>query len=176
MKKHLTLLLMLIGISAGFAQTKFSEKKAGHVFYIAVPDYMIKTVGLNDAALAQYMNSTKNAYLIVIADSKEDLELSGQKFESPKDFHDSNITSLKAPENSPVETAGITFEVNGNKFFQSELKAALPQDDGSKLEISYLVTYIESKTHFYQVLCWTLTPNFSSLLPDFKKIASSMKD
>ncbi|MFN3850861.1 MAG: hypothetical protein ACK4NY_15615 [Spirosomataceae bacterium] len=176
MKKHLTLLLVLIGISTSFAQTKFSEKKAGHIFYIAVPDYMVKTVSLNDAASAQYMNSGKNAYLIVIADSKEDLELSGQKFVSPKDFHDSNIASLKTPENSPVESEGISFEANGNKFFQSELKAALPQEDGSKLDISYLVTYVESKTHYYQILCWTLTPNFSTLLPDFKKIASSLKD
>ncbi|MCU0326771.1 MAG: hypothetical protein MUF45_16235 [Spirosomaceae bacterium] len=176
MKNLLPLLFVLINAYSGMAQTKFSEKKAGHIFSISVPDYMVKTVSLNDAASAQYMNSTKNAYLIVIADSKEDLELSGQKFESPKDFHDSNIASLKTPENSPVETAGITFEVNGNKFFQSELKAALPQDDGSKLDVSYLITYVESKTHYYQILCWTLTPNFNTLLPDFKKIASSLKD
>lgn len=176
MKKHLTLLLVLIGISTSFAQTKFSEKKAGHIFYIAVPDYMVKTVSLNDAASAQYMNAAKNAYLIVISDSKEDLELSGQKFESPKDFHDANITALKAPENSPIETKGKVFEVNGFKYFQSELKSSLPQDDGSKMDISYLVTYIESKTHFYQVLSWSLTPDFKTLLPDFKKIASSLKD
>lgn len=174
--KKLILLAYLSGISLCFSQTKFSEQKAGHIFFVSVPEYMVKTISLNDAATAQYMNASKNAYLIVIADSKEDLELSGQKFVSPKDFHDTNIAPLKAPENSPVETEGVEFVLNGNKYFQSELSVTLKEDDGSKMNISYLVTYVETKTHFYQILCWSLTPDFKNLQADFKKIASSLKD
>jgi hypothetical protein len=174
--KKLILLAYLSGISLCFAQTKFSEKKAGHIFYVSVPDYMVKTLSLHDIANTQYMNANKSVYLFVLVDSKEDLELTGLKYESPKALHDASIMQLKAPENSPVETEGISFEANGKKYFQSELKLSLPQADGTKKNISYLITYIESKTHFYQILSWSLTPDFKTFLPDFKKIALSLKN
>jgi hypothetical protein len=52
-------------------QTTFNQYKAGNVFDIAVPDYMTRTIGLNDVATVQYKNSVNDIYTIV-EDSKED--------------------------------------------------------------------------------------------------------
>jgi hypothetical protein len=50
-------------------QTTFNQYKAGNVFDIAVPDYMTRTIGLNDVATVQYKNSVNDIYTIV-EDSK----------------------------------------------------------------------------------------------------------
>lgn len=174
MKKIFTI-LMLFSTLAAFSQAKFTEKKAGHIFYISVPDYLQKTTLLNDAAAIQYENSEKEIYMIVIEDSKEDLEISQVKFESLKEFHDSNIVALKTDENLAVESSPKQFEKNGLKFIQSDLKVVL-KEEKTTTNVSYLVTYVESPTHYYQILCWSLTPDYKKYVEDFRKIAASIRD
>lgn len=171
----MTLLLNITMVRA-YSQTKFTEQKAGHVYHVAVPDYMTKTVTLNDVATMQYINSAKNAYLVIIDDSKENLEMKGIKFVSLKDFHDDNIKHLKAEENDPVESDAVEFEANGNKFYQTELNVNFKEKDNLEVKITYLITYVETKEHYYQILCWSLTPEYKNLLADFKKIAASIRD
>lgn len=174
MKKIFTFFLLCYSI-IGFSQAKFNEKKVGHIFHISVPDYMQKTTLLNDAAAVQYENSEKEIYMIVIEDSKEDLEISQVKFESLMEFHDSNIAALKTEENAAVESTPKQFESNGIKFVQSDLKVVL-KDEKTTTNVSYLVTYAESPTHYYQILCWSLTPDYKKYVEDFKKIAASIRD
>lgn len=171
----LTLLSILTLVSA-HSQTTFTEQKAGHIYYVSVPDYMTKTISLNDVATMQYLNSVKNAYLVIIDDSKEELEMKGVKFASLKDFHDENIAHLKEEENEPVESKAVEFEANGNKFYQSDLSVILKEKDAPEVKITYLITYVETKRYYYQILCWSLSPDYKNLLPDFKKIAASIKD
>lgn len=175
-KVILSALFAIITMASAYSQTKFTEQKAGHLYYVSVPDYMTKSVTLNDAATMQYINSAKNAYLIVIDDSKEELEMKGIKFASLKDFHDDNIKLLKAEENSPVESKPTEFVVNGNKFYQSELNVNFKEADNLEVKITYLITYVETKGYYYQILCWSLSSEYKNLVADFKKIAASIKD
>lgn len=175
-KVILSALFAMITMASAYSQTKFTEQKAGHVYYVSVPDYMTKTVTLNDVATLQYINSAKNAYLIVIEDSKEELEMKGVKFASLKDFHDDNIKLLKAEENLPVESKPTEFVVNGNKFYQSELNVNFKEADNLEVKITYLITYVETKGYYYQILCWSLSSEYKNLVADFKKIAASIKD
>ena len=48
------------------AQTKMVNMKAGHVFNISLPDYMDKTVGLNDASVFQFKNLKNFQELMVL--------------------------------------------------------------------------------------------------------------
>jgi hypothetical protein len=43
-------------------QTTFNQYKAGNVFDIAVPDYMTRTIGLNDVATVQYKKTVYTLY------------------------------------------------------------------------------------------------------------------
>ena len=71
--KQISILLALIITANLFAQTK--EYKAGQVFYVSLPEYMSKTIGLNNAATIQYKSEVKDVYGFVIIDPKEDLKL-----------------------------------------------------------------------------------------------------
>ncbi|WP_337042421.1 hypothetical protein [Emticicia sp. 17c] len=179
MKKTKGLLVLIAFISViqvSLGQTSFTEQKAGHIYTLSVPNYMAKTFTLNDVASMQYHNAAKNAYLVVIDDTKEELEMKGIKFGSLKEFHDENIKQLSAEENMPTESGQTEFTINGNKFYQSQLSVTLKEEGSADVKITYLVTYVETKDYYYQVLCWSLTSDFKSLLGDFKKIAASLKD
>jgi hypothetical protein len=175
-KGVLITLFSITTIVSAFSQTKFTEQKAGHIYHVSVPDYMTKAVTLNDVATMQYINSAKNAYLVIIDDSKEELEMKGIKFASLKDFHDDNIKHLRTEENESVETKGTEFEMNGNKFYQSELGVNFKESDNLEVKITYLITYVETKNYYYQILCWSLSSEYKNLYADFKKIAASIRD
>jgi hypothetical protein len=166
----------IFSTSLSYSQTKFVEQKAGHIIYMSVPDYMTKTTSLNDVASMQYMNKTKEAYVVVIEDAKEDLEAEGTKYNSLKEFHDSVIEILKSEDPKAEESKPTEFQQNGNKFYQTDLYATLQTEDGKDIKVTYLVIYVESKTHYYQILCWTLASSYKDLVADFKKTASTIRD
>lgn len=166
----------IFSASQSFSQTKFVEQKAGHIIYMSVPDYMVKTSSLNDVASMQYMNKTKEAYVLVIEDEKGGLDVEGTKYANLKDFHDLVIESLKSEDANAQESKPTEFQQNGNKFYQTDLTVTLRTEDGKDIKVTYLVTYVESKTHYYQILCWTLAGSYKDLVGDFKKIASTIRD
>lgn len=170
------IIIVVFSTIPSFSQTKFIEQKAGHIIYMSLPEYMVKTTDLNDVASMQYMNKTKEAYVVVIEDAKEDLEADGTKYANLKEFHDSVIESLISEDPKAKESKPTEFQQNGNKFYQTDLNATLQTEDGKEIKVIYLVTYVESKTHYYQVLCWTLAGNYKDLVGDFKKIASTIRD
>ena len=45
-----------------------------------------------------------------------------------------------------------------------------------EVDYAMLITTVETKTHFYKILCWTLKENRDKLQKDFITIASSLKD
>ncbi len=136
-----------------------------------IPSYMVKTYELNDVASLQYFNKHKEAYAIVIEDSKEELELKGLKFGSAQEFLENFSTDYKKDEKRRRLSKAQAFEVNGNKVAQSELKWT--DKDG---DFFMLITAVETKTHFYKVICWTLAANASQLKDDFKHLSASIKD
>ncbi|WP_259016837.1 hypothetical protein [Emticicia fluvialis] len=175
-KRVLFAWLLVIAAKALYSQSTFAEQKAGHIYYVSVPNYMTRTVKLNEVASMQYVNTVKNAFMVVIDDSKEELEMKGIKFGSLREFHDENIINLKGEKNKWTETDPREFEWKGNRFFQSELEVDFKEANEEEVKITYLITYVETKKYYYQILCWSLSSEFDKLLPDFKKIATSIKD
>ena len=163
-------LLLIISVTAN-SQTKFVEKKIGHVYTINVPDYMTKTLELNSAATCQYSNVKKNAYMIVIEDSKEDLELVNSKYTNPGDFYEDFVKSFSQNKENVQVSEVKNLVINGNKAVQSEMTAVVDSTN-----IYYLLTVVETKSYFYKLLCWTLPDNKDALKSDFVKMVSSLKD
>lgn len=166
----LILLFTVLAYIAG-AQARFEAKKGGHCYTLDIPNYMTKTFELNDAASLQYQNTAKEAYIIAIEDSKEELESLGLKFVSAKDFLESFVEEYQADASertlSPIkESASL-----GNTIAQTELTW---ENDGSSFFM--LVTAVESKSHFYKILTWTIGANKDLLLKDFIAVSKSLKD
>jgi hypothetical protein len=180
MRKIILLKIILsLGLIPYFtiAQTKFNTQKTGHEFYIDTPNYMVKTTDLNDAANFQYTNKIKEAYTIVISDSKEAITAGGSKYENLEEFHDELIKSLKTGLEDPSESEPKIFEQNGLKFYQIKLNGSfLNTEKEKKFPVIYLITYVESDKYYYQILSWSIASNFDSLLPDYLKIASSIRE
>lgn len=81
MKKTIALLSTILAVitNSAVAQTTLKEHKAGHIFYVSLPDYMSKTVELNSAAAIQYKSAVKDVYGFIIEDNKEELAMAGIK-------------------------------------------------------------------------------------------------
>jgi hypothetical protein len=167
----ISLIPLLLFVQVSFAQTKFSEKVGGHVFRMNIPDYMAKTFDLNDNAALQYQNTQKEAYTIVIEDSKEQLEKLGMKYVSAKDFLEDFAKDFHADKVERVLSTITEFDLTPMKFAQAEL--TWKQDD---IKFFMIITTVESSTYFYKILCWTIFDNKDTLKKDFLTIAKSLKD
>lgn len=174
--KHSTNLFVLFFIlctTICIGQTKFTEQKAGHIFFINLPDYMNKTIGLNDDATIQYKNSVKDVYNIVIEDSKEDLEILDMHYSSINEFQEEfSKDFLKDEEKRNISKPLYQSKDNIN-FIEFD---ASYYDKEAQIEIYYLVGVVESKSHFYKVLSWTNMENKDKFKADFQKTLYSLKD
>lgn len=169
--RFLVLMMSFVLLSAFSNATPFTTQKGGHCYTIDVPDYFVKTFNLNDVASVQYENTVKTAFLIVIEDDKERLNSAGIKFLDSKDFLLSFTDGYLLDYDNRAISDVVNFESNGNKLAQSELKWSEDEYD-----FFMIVTVVETKTHFYKILVWSLESNKNELYDDFQKISKSLKD
>ncbi len=158
------------------AQENFKEQKAGNTIFLQLPNYLVKTNTLNDDAILQYLNSAKEAYVIVIDDSKKQLEELGSKYENVTDFHENISKSLIESLKEPQESKKNTFTIGENKYSQSTLKGTFTNSDQKEVGITYLLTYIETAENYYQILCWSTTALYPKLEADYLKITKTFRE
>lgn len=175
MKKQVCLLwaILLMTVGTSFAQTPVRTEKIGHVFSITVPDYMTRTIGLNDAASAQFKNEIKDVYTLVIEDSKADLELVDMKFLNAMEFYEEFIKDfLKGEKDRNIGTPK-SFEKDGVKFVQVE---ATYYDKDAKAKVYYNITIAETQGYFYKILSYTSEANKTKLRDDLFKLGTTIRD
>ncbi len=166
------IMAMISDTASVLAQTKFIERKAGHIFYLSVPEYMQRTRDLNETASLQYKNSRKEAYCIVIEDSKDQLRDGGISFTNINTYAEQllkafagKLTKVKTSKPVPITTK------SGLKGMQAEITGTI---DG--VNSVYLCTYIETEQYLYQIICWTLQDRKKELFADYQKIVQSLRE
>lgn len=169
--RSLLLFSIAILISTAVSSQGFSGKQGGHCYTLDIPDYMVKTYGLNDNATLQYQNTSKEAYTIVIVDTKDELEYLGLKFVDSRDFLDGFMADYMKDAKNRSQSSVTEFKSNNNSHSQVELR--WEKDD---LKFYMLITVVETKTHFYKILCWTTLENVEKLKNDYLTISKSLKD
>lgn len=166
----ITFLMSFVLIQNGFSQDYQTKTiKIGHVFYLDIPEYFVRTTSLNNSAIVQYMNEMKGAYLIVIDDNKEEINLSGGNFVTPKDYFDFFLSGFKTDDTNILSAQSL--KINGYDAYQSEITANI-----DILKIYYLITIIESKDYFYNIICWSLFNDKDKFKNEYIKIANSFKE
>jgi len=173
MKKSLLLLTLNVIAITVFAQTNLKEFKAGHVFYVSLPDYMSRTMGLNSSAVIQFKNSVKDVYGFVIEDNKEELKLVEMEFSSINEFYDSFIKDFLIDQEKRKVSKPKFTKVGDISFAESDLTY---YDKDVKGEIFYLVGIVETKSAFYKILSWSTVENKDKFKADFQKIIYSLRD
>jgi len=155
------------------AQAPLKEYKAGHVFYISLPDYMSKTTGLNDVATIQFKNTVKDVYGFVIEDNKEELTMAEITYSSINEFYDDFIKDFLTEEKNRVVSPAKYKKVGTTSFAEADVTY---YDSEVKADIYYLVGIVETKDAYYKVLSWTAAGNKAKFKADFQKILYSLKD
>lgn len=166
------LLLTLLSISVT-AQHKEKEIQVGHIFHMAIPEYMERTVGLNAAASVQFISSENDVAGFVIEDSKEDLKLAETSFATLKDFYQFFEKDFLAGLEKRTLSPTNEFQKNGKNYLEFD---AFFYDKELKTEIYYYVCLIEENNYYYKVLCWSTMDKKDKFKPDFKNIALSIHE
>lgn len=111
-------------------------------------------------------NPAKEKYFMALLESKEDFT----DF-SLQDYYDvvtePFISSVEAPNQGDVKEVTI----NGNKALQYTLEGTI---DG--LNIVYLVTIIETPTHYGQLMTWTLKSKWDGYKDEYTALINSFKE
>lgn len=176
-KLRLTLLtltfLTVINTQEVKAQSRMNKFIAGHKFEIQLPDYLIKTGGLNNSASIQFKNTVKEVYGYVIFDTKEELSLIEMKFSGVEEFYDTFIQDfLKGEEGRKVE------RINSGKMGAIQFKECevTYQDKDAEIPITFYVGIVETNKSFYKVMCWSETVKIEKFREDFHNIMISIRD
>lgn len=169
--KKLYMIILLLSITTNSFSQNFTTKNAGNCYSLSIPNYMAKTYDLNDAATLQYKNAVKEAYVIVIEDSKEELNSLSMIFQNPTEFLE-NFTKEYQLESENRTISEIT-EFKSNKNQHAQVEMSWNSEEGS---IYMLITVVETKEHFYKILCWTLSEYKDNLRDDYLMISKSLVD
>lgn len=136
---------------------------------IDVPQSWSRHPGLNDKASIQEANTIREQYLIVLTEMKEDfddkltLDEYAKRCLDAMKAHD-DISGLEISEPTKVD-------IGGRPGLQYELQGTV-----DSVKIGYVLTFVEGKKGFHQVMEWTLKSKFSSEKAGFVKVASTFRE
>lgn len=173
MKRTTLIAVTILFTSLCYGQTVFKEYKVGRPFNISLPDYMSKTVGLNDAAIIQYQSNVKDVYGFVIVDNKEELKVAELYYSSITDFYDYFIKSFGASEKSRTVSKPVTATKGKINFLEAEVTLFNTE---ANIEIYYLVGIVETEHAFYKIISWSSVHEKDKFRDDFQKIIYSLND
>ena len=175
MKKTTSILVIAFAFicSSVFSQATLKPFRAGHEFNISIPDYMIRTVGLNDVAIFQYKNDVKDVYGFVIEDNKEELRIAELTYSSLSEFYDAFIVDFLKDEPKRKVSKPILTTKGEINFLEVDVQY---YDKDAETTICYLIGIVETKDAYYKVLSWSTEANKAKFKADFQKIVYSIND
>lgn len=135
-------------------------------FQLNVPQNWKEETELNDVASIQSSNRLQEMYVIVIDESKEDIDESMTLEEYSKLTRNA---LMKAADSAVIE-GPRELTVNKTPFLQYEIQGTV-----EKIKISYLHTVVETPKHFHQVLAWTLKSKWEKNQAMLKKVVESFR-
>lgn len=164
-----------------FACDKAAETqtvKIGGRYQMDLPAHMTKATGLNDAASLQYQNKLKEFYAIVIDEPKAVLEKS--IFDNSLEGVISNDLNGYAKLITEGMKNNATLDsVPSLKFTKINGLEARTIDITGKIQnvhIYWKVAYVEGKSHYYQIMVWTLADKKQQFEADMDAAINSFKE
>lgn len=172
MRKIIALLALSVVTSFSYGQT-MKQLTVGHPITISLPDYMNRTMGLNESAAIQFKSVVKDVYGYVIEDNKEELKLVEMNFGSINEFYDDFIKGFVEGEEKVKQSKPVSQKKGDINFIEADVSFYSKE---AETEIYYLIGIVETKTSYYKVLCYCSLENKAKFKADFQKILYSLKD
>ncbi|MGD1904889.1 MAG: hypothetical protein ACFB0C_02710 [Leptolyngbyaceae cyanobacterium] len=133
---------------------------------LTVPDDWQETDELNDVAILQAANPVDEKYVIVIDDTKEDF--ADATLEQYAEITSEMFLDILT---DPNVSEPVSLTINGNSALQQQVEGSI-----DNINVIYLQTNVETDTHFYQVLTWTLKSRFDEHESIFKAVTESFQE
>lgn len=185
MKTKILLFISLAWLVVSCGEEGTQTIKIGGLYAIDVPASMDKTTELNEQASLQYQNTIDELYIIVIDESKSQLDLALEQnslydqYTSDLDGYSRLITdnmksALSSNDSIPQPK---TMKING-------LEAKLFSFEGttSGVDIFWELAFVEGNNRYYQIMAWTLAEDrdehdakMMAMLNSFRETDKSVK-
>lgn len=173
LKKNLFLLLISVFglVLMGGACEKYAAKSKvmkddGETFQITVPAGWNKKDDLNESADLQAGHRLASLYVIVIKDSKEDMP--GMSIEDHSAItRETLMESLSDTKLSQPQYLTI----DNKQALQYEIRGII-----DKIKIVYLHTTVESPSHFYQIVAWTLPSRWEKTHATLRQVTENFRE
>lgn len=177
-KINISLLIILL-FTGCFSGDSEQLVTIGSKYSISLPSFLTKArVPLNDDASLQYMNTWKEFYVIVIDESKSEMQkalidndLSDVYSSDIIGYSDLLIDSFEKEVSTYNKSDIIDTKIN-------DLPARLLSFSGriEGIDVYYSIAFVEGKERYYQIMTWTLTSKKSQYNDRMEKIIHSFNE
>ncbi|MDN5203688.1 hypothetical protein QQ008_20025 [Fulvivirgaceae bacterium BMA10] len=157
----------------------FVPIKINNEYGIKIPSYMKKTNDLNDEASLQFQNVFKEAYIVIIDESKKEFvdtfKEIGEYNDSisvAKNYRDIQLQFLHEGIDISMQSEPKSKRIHG---LDAELVEIDGRVDGIFYDISYFLTFIEGEEKVYMVMAWTLKKRKEKYKKTFEKAVGSFR-
>jgi hypothetical protein len=158
------------------AQQGTKEYKAGHSFYISLPEYMSRVTYLNTAAAIQFIDTTRDIAGFVVMDTKEDLKLSGFNDNSITEFYKNFMKDFLKGQEGRTASSPTHIKLPDKNIIESDVSCYAKDVQSNTTHLYYLAGIVETKTSFYKVICFSSQANKNPYKPVFQSILYSLRD
>ena len=173
MKKVLAFLSIGFISLSTLGQIAMKQHTVGHPIYVSIPDYMNRTIGLNEDAIFQYKSEVKDVYGYVIEDNKEELKMAELNYASINEFYEDFIKGFIEGEEKVKLAKPISQKKGDINFIEVDVSFYSKE---AKTEIYYMIGIVETAKAYYKILSYCTLENKAKFKTDFQKIIYSLKD
>jgi hypothetical protein len=178
MKKITILLLTILSLNSCQSGDEQQTVTIENKYSVAIPSFLTKASGLNDDASLQYQHAWKEFYVIVIDESKADIQ---------KVLDDNNLTETHNNDiKSYSELLMNGFETAVTISHKSEIIDTTINNMPARLltlsgrtegiDAYYSIAFIQGKERYYQIMAWTLSNKEYEYKDKMKRIMYTLKE
>ena len=137
----------------------FRQVSVNDLYSIDLPEYLDSTAEFNPDASLQYVNKDKAVYIMVIDQNKAEWD---DNVSIDQYF---NLVSRQFTQDTEQDISPASRQVNGLNSLQTEATGM-----ENTHEIYYKLAVVESNSHFYQILAWTLLKQKDRYAGDLQRV------
>lgn len=152
------------------AATEITETKVvttdDGLLQLAIPESWKSLGNISEDATLQYGHLVGEQYCIVISEVKADFD----ETYTLKDYSELCLKNIEGGASKYQRSELLTSEVGGYSLLETQVDATI-----DKTKIKYHNGYLETDTHYYQIMQWTLPSKWEGSEPVFKSVLRSAK-
>jgi Tfp pilus assembly major pilin PilA len=136
------------------------------LYELGVPRAWTKMDDLNEDATLAYARPALEQYIIVIPEAKQDV--AGVDFDQYTDLITGGLLGN-------ITNAEMQLLAN-SRSGQSSIRNYVIHGTTENIDLSFRLAVLEGRSHYFQILAWTLRPNFDESKPQFDLMIDSFRE